>query len=98
MDELRQGFSVPFSFSVHFTRDVWERGNRVFVDAIRRLEPNRRHRVLVVLDSHVAAAHLSLSSDIEAYFSAHADVLQLAAPPLIVPGGEAVKNDLTHQL
>jgi 3-dehydroquinate synthase len=33
---------------------------------------------------------------VEGYFAAHADVLDLVCPPLLVPGGEAVKNDVTH--
>src|SRR5207244_10310337 len=70
--------------------------NRVFVDTLRRLEPDRRHRALVVIDAHVATAHPTLTAEIDAYFGAHADALTLAAPPIVVPGGEAVKNDMTH--
>lgn len=98
MDPAVHEFSVPFRFPVFFTRNAWRPDNRAFVDTIRRLEPERRHRILIVIDSHVASATPSLVSDIEKYFAAHAESLSLAAAPVIVTGGEAVKNDLSHTL
>ena len=92
------GFSVPFEFPVHFTQDAWIRTNTVFFDVIRREEADRRHRVLVIIDGSVASAHSSLSQDIRAYFAAFPDALELVTPPVIVPGGEAVKNDFSHPL
>jgi len=98
MQQSTHGFSVPFRFPVFFTQDSWAPTNTVFFDAIRREEADRRHRVLVVIDGQVAAAHPSLPRDIRAYFAAFADALELVADPLIVPGGEAVKNDFAHPL
>jgi 3-dehydroquinate synthase len=92
------GFSVPFKFPVHFTQDAWNPANTVFFDVVRREEADRRHRVLAVIDSEVAAAHSWLSPDIRRYFAAFPDALELVAPPVIVPGGEAVKNDFSHPL
>jgi 3-dehydroquinate synthase len=92
------GFSVPFEFPVHFTQDAWNRTNTVFFDVVRREEADRRHRVLAVIDSEVASAHSWLSPDIRRYFAAFPDALELVAPPVIVPGGEAVKNDFSHPL
>ncbi|OFW31524.1 MAG: 3-dehydroquinate synthase [Acidobacteria bacterium RIFCSPLOWO2_02_FULL_65_29] len=90
------GFSVPFQFPVSFTRGVWRQGNPVFVQTIRSLEPDRRHRVLVVVDDRVALTHPSLLDEIEEYFATFATALELVAPPVLVPGGETVKNDLSH--
>jgi 3-dehydroquinate synthase len=90
------GFSVPFQFPVCFTWDTFAPANRVFVDTVRRLEPDRRHRLLFAIDSHVATAHPTLPAEIDAYVHAHAGSLELVAQPVVVPGGEAVKNDLTH--
>jgi 3-dehydroquinate synthase len=92
------GFSVPFKFPVLFTQDAWSQSNTVFFDVIRREEPDRRHRVLVVIDDAVASAHPSLPQAIRAYFAAFPDALDLVAPPAIVPGGETVKNDFAHPL
>lgn len=96
MDSTTYGFSVPFSFPVHFTRDVWAPDNPVFADVIRRCEPDRRHRLLVAVDHNVAASHPSLLADLDVYCAARAGQLELVAPPLIVPGGESCKNDITQ--
>jgi 3-dehydroquinate synthase len=96
MDSTVYGFSVPFEFPVVFTRDVWSASNPAFVEAIRRRERDRRHRLLLVVDSNVAAAHPSLAADFEQYCTAWADHLESVAAPVIVTGGEACKNDITH--
>ena len=90
------GFSIPFQFPVAFTSGVWQPHNPLFAETIRRLEPERRHRVLVVIDDQVARVQPWLSRDIKTYFSSWSDALELVAPPVLVPGGEAVKNDITH--
>ena len=95
-DSVNHGFAVPFEFPTVFTRGAWAVGNRTFVDTVRRLEPDRRHRVLVVIDSNVAKANPSLENDINAYFAAFPESLDLVAAPIVVVGGEAAKNDVTH--
>jgi 3-dehydroquinate synthase len=92
------GFSVPFSFPVHFTRAAWSPENAAIVETVRRLEPTRRHRVLVVIDDHVHQAQPRLTADVWKYIDAHAESLQLVTAPIIVAGGEAAKNDLVHSL
>jgi len=98
MQQSTHGFSVSFKFPVWFTQDVFNPINTVFFDTIRREEADRRHRVLVVIDSQVASAHSSLPRDIRAYFAAFSDAMELVAEPVIVPGGEAIKNDFAHPL
>ena len=98
MNQSTYGFSVPYTFPVSFTWDTFAPDNRVLVETLCRVEPQRRHRMLVVIDSHVAVAHPTLTAEIDAYASAHGTSLQLVAPPVVVPGGEGVKNDLTHTL
>lgn len=92
------GFSVPFAFPLHFTQGVFAPDNVLFADIVRRLEPARRHRVLFVLDANVVSANPALVADIERYAAAHAATLQLVGRPVVVPGGESVKNDLAHPL
>lgn len=89
-------FSVPFEFPVYFTREAWSDGNPVLVDALRRLEPERRHRLLVVLDADLVNAQPELLDQIAAYTRTHSASLELVAPPLTVLSGEAVKNDTAH--
>jgi 3-dehydroquinate synthase len=90
---LRARFSVPFEYEVRFTRGVFAPDNRALVDALARREPGKRQRCLVVLDAGLEQAWPGLSSAIRGYASAHHAELELAGDPLVVPGGEAVKND-----
>jgi 3-dehydroquinate synthase len=47
---------------------------------------------LVVVDAGVVAAHRGLGERIAAYAHAHRDAIHLAAPVLVIPGGEAAKD------
>ncbi len=98
MSVLEPSFSVPFSFPVVFTRDLWQPGSPLFADLVGRLEPGRQHRLLVAIDDGLAAASPSLIQRITNYVDAHAGRLALVAPPVLVPGGETSKNDLAHTL
>ena len=69
--------------------------NTMFFDVVRREEADRRHRVLAVVDSEVALAHPTLTPGMR-LSAAFPDALELVAPPVVVPGGEAVKNDFAH--
>lgn len=89
-----QSFAVSFDYPVVFTRNLFDPSNRAFVDAATRLQESRRHRAVVFIDSGVAGHHPDLAQRIEKYFAARASELELAAPPYVVPGGEAVKKDL----
>jgi 3-dehydroquinate synthase len=88
-----QSISVHFEYPVHFTRDCLDPGSDLLATAIARREPSRRHRVAVIIDRGVADATPGLVGRLEKYVSAHASSLELAAPPMVVSGGEASKND-----
>lgn len=93
-DMVEQRFSVPFDFPVYFTDGILrDPDNMVLRQAISRKEPGRRHRFAVVLDSQVAQADPTLVCGFQAYACRHADALDLVAAPLLVKGGELIKND-----
>jgi 3-dehydroquinate synthase len=96
MTAPQHAFTVPFRFPVHFTRAAWDIDNPVVVETLTRLEPDRCHRVLAVIDEQVARAQPWLLSQIQDYFAAHAASLRLIRQPILVPGGETAKNDLVH--
>jgi len=98
MSVLEPSFSVPYSFPVVFTRDLWRPDEGLFADIVSRLEPRRQHRLLVAIDEGLATARPALIPDITAYVEAHADRLTLVTAPVLVAGGEASKNDLAHTL
>ncbi len=89
----RQEFTVHYSYPVYFTEDALAPANPVLLEAVSRNEPARRHRLAVFLDQDVAAAAPGLARRVEDYAAAYPESLELAGPPIEVPGGEPVKND-----
>ena len=90
-----QKFAVSFEYPVCFTDGALAPENAALVQAIARREPDRRHRLLWVLDGAVSDAWPALVADIERYVERYHRRLQLAGTPLVIRGGEEVKNDLS---
>lgn len=88
-----QEIAVSYDYPVYFTRDVFAADNRALRDAVSRKEPGRRHRLLVVVERQVADVWPGLVAQVEGYVHAHAKALALAGTPVVVAGGEPVKND-----
>ena len=89
-----QRFTVAYEYPVAFTRDLFSPTNRALVETLARLEPNRRHKVMVFIDDGLVS-DLDLLSRISAYAAAHPATLDLVVTPEFVPGGERCKNDPT---
>ena len=89
-----QRFAVPFEYPVHFTERVFDPDNPVLAETVSRLEPNRRHRCLVVVDDGLLAARPGLCDEIAAYAKAHDGTIDLVTAPIPVPGGEQIKSEL----
>ncbi len=89
-----QKFSVAYEFPVCFTRTLFSPENPVFLETLCRLEPAKRHRLLIFVDSGVLDSNPKLPTDIEAYMQAHAEHLELVINPVAMPGGETIKSEL----
>jgi 3-dehydroquinate synthase len=88
-----QRFSVEYDCPVVFTREAFDPDNPTLVDILRRREPAKKHRAAVFVDEGVCAAYPRLESAIYRYVAAHRDAIEIAGPPIPVPGGEAAKNN-----
>jgi len=96
MKTIRQQFCVSYSFPVVFTRDAFSADNTALA---RVLDGGTTPcRVLVVVDSEVAAAVPGLMERIARYASLHREVMELVFPLSIACGGEACKTDPAHYL
>ena len=87
-----QHFAVSYDLPVVFTRDAFDPANPTFADALRRLEPAKRHRVAIFVDSGVQAAMPSLERAIRRYAAAHAGAVAIEGDIVVVPGGEEAKT------
>jgi 3-dehydroquinate synthase len=93
MDVVDQQFLVTFRYPVHFTRGVFAPANPLLRRVLTEHSPRRPTDVVVVVDDGVVAAHPKVVQQIEAYAAGAAGELRLAAPVLVVSGGETAKND-----
>ncbi len=89
MDCLQVKIAVEFDHRIFFTRDAFGAENLLLRDLLRADAPP--NEALVFVDNGLAQAQPGLVARVESYMRTHA--LALAAPPLVVVGGEAVKND-----
>ena len=89
-----QRFAVAYEYPVYFTERLFDPSNPVLTEAVTRLEADRQHRCLMFVDDGLLGARPGLTDQVEAYFRQHARNLALVGPPIAVPGGEQVKNEL----
>lgn len=94
MDHLHQSFAVRFSYNVFFTEQLFAPNNPLFADFLNtQTADESAKKLLFVIDSGVAAAHPDVLTDIERYVAQPTVAATLVPDWLMVPGGEAAKND-----
>jgi len=92
MRPIIQSFAVQFNYGVYFTEDLFQQENTLLRDVVQQSATSPA-KLFFVVDSGVADADPFLVHAIQDYCTEHADALNLVAEPLIIPGGEACKND-----
>jgi 3-dehydroquinate synthase len=93
---LTQRFSVQYEFPVCFTENLFDLQNPTLVDALCRLESERRHKSIIFLDDGLAHTRPRLVEEIKSYARHHSRQIDLVADPVLVPGGEKIKSDLHY--
>jgi 3-dehydroquinate synthase len=76
-----------------FTRDVFAADNEVLAELLTPREPGENVRAMVFWDAGLQTAFPAIATKIAQWFADRSDRLRLAAAPILVPGGEGVKND-----
>ncbi len=87
---IEQTFAVPYTYPVIFSENIFSVGDQTLADL---LDNGKGGKAFFVIDSGVSDSHPELISQVKAYATAHQEKFNLCAEPLIVPGGEASKND-----
>lgn len=93
MSYLEQSFNVRFTYNIHFTSSLFDTGNTLFNDFFKNTNSSSVRKIFFVADQGVVDAHPALIPNIKAYF-AKQKAVQLISEVLVVPGGEAAKNDI----
>jgi 3-dehydroquinate synthase len=93
---IQQSVQMTFQYPVHFTTGLFTPGNPLLRDVLATGDSDEPAKALCVIDRGVVISHPGLLDAINAFFRAPGVAVTLVAPPIIVPGGEAVKNDPAH--
>ena len=96
MAPIVQRFDVSYTYSVHFTDELFHSGNGILRDLLVTPPGRTSAKVLVVVDAGVADANPDLTSAIANYFADARTTATLVEPPMTIAGGEAVKNSRTE--
>lgn len=91
MSVLERTIRVEWRLQVRFTDHLFDAGNPTFRESLPG-GPGGPAKVLVIVEEALAAARPDLVPLIQAYGAAHAGAFRMVCPPVVVPGGEAVKN------
>ena len=95
MSCIERSIEISFKHRVYFTRDVFGAANPLLRDILNAKPGSVIPRVLVVVDESLNSAQRDLSRKIERYFQ-DVPALRLVCPPVILEGGERVKNSYFH--
>ncbi len=96
MSRIERTIQVSYRHQVHFTQRVFAPGNLLLKNVLANDECSGPRKALLILDEALAQAQPNLAAEIEAYFAAFPDDLQLVCPPMIIEGGERTKNSYFH--
>lgn len=92
---ITRTIQLTYEHRVLFTRSIFDPANPVLRDLIATARGTSRHPVktLLVVDQGLATADPLLEERIARYAEAHREVIGFTGAPLLLPGGEACKND-----
>ena len=93
---IEHTLEVRWRHRVFFTDHAFAPANSLLRSLLAESGDSGPARVLFVVDESLAQARPTLLADIRAYCAAHADAIALAREPIVIEGGERVKNSYFH--
>jgi 3-dehydroquinate synthase len=96
MSLIERTVQLSFQQRVFFTKYVFALSNPLLAEVLTNERSTQVPKVLIVLDESLHVAQPGLVRNIEAYFAAQAQRIKLVCPPMILEGGERVKNSYFH--
>jgi len=94
MKKIQQNINVNYSFPVLFTHNVFDLQNDTLLRILREAG-QKRHRILVVVDSNVLSES-DLMDKIERYADNNSEYMDIVSPPMSIQGGEACKRNTSE--
>lgn len=96
MSLIQRTIQLSFQQRVYFTRRVFALDNALLAGVLLDNHSNQVPKVLVVLDESLHATQPKLARSIEDYFATRHEHLNLVCAPIVLEGGERVKNSYFH--
>src|SRR3989449_2745299 len=96
MQLIHQTVQVSYHYAVHFTQQLFACDNPLLRDVISGGDMQPPKKILCVVDRGVCQHHPDLLDASSSSCHHHGSLMSLVGPPLVVPGGECAKNDLTN--
>jgi 3-dehydroquinate synthase len=96
MPVIERTIEVRYAHRVFFTDGVFDAQNPLLGETLAGAGAQRIPRVLVVMDESLHRAQPRLEDRIQSYFNDVAHRATLVCPPIVVEGGERVKNSFFH--
>ncbi|MGX5856764.1 3-dehydroquinate synthase [Dyadobacter jiangsuensis] len=94
MQTIKQRFQVEYNYTVFFTQRLFDTQNPLLKDFFQAYtEQGFQRKALVIVDEGFEQTQPELKNQIRAYFAQNVKHIQLASEIIVVPGGEACKND-----
>ena len=95
MSTIERTIELRFRHRIFFTKNVFGLGNLKLKEVLVG-EGSLIPKVLVIVDESLHHAQPALGPQIESWFKNQAEVLRLVAAPVILEGGERLKNSYFH--
>lgn len=96
MSVIQQQFSVPFTYNIIFTDNIFDRGNKTFKNLVQTSSKDAPKKILCVIDKGVLEKHPDLFQRIQDYALHFKSNFNIVPVPIILPGGETAKNEPEH--
>jgi 3-dehydroquinate synthase len=90
---LKQSVTVTFDYQVHFTFDLFNPTNDLLRSVLNPNPDGAATNFIVVVDGGLLTVLPNLVTQIQAYADRYADTINLKITPLVIVGGETIKND-----
>ncbi|MCC5600805.1 3-dehydroquinate synthase [Nostoc favosum] len=93
LQPIHQRVSVTFNYEVYFTKNLFELKNPTLAQVITGDGETKPKKVVAIVDAGILQHQPELVKQLVAYTKFYAEIVAIAAEPMIISGGEAAKND-----
>lgn len=95
-NHIAQKFEVTYNYNVYFTEDLFNISNELLINALLDSTSTLVKKIVVFVDDNIAVVNSKLLNQINDYFINFNTKIKLVCFPIIVKGGEGIKNNSSY--